>query len=159
MPTLTKKMLQKIFKIGGLHSKSKNPQMANSVDSPPPYCSDQPRDNGFVSAVENERHRRKIEKQADDAADRLDIQQHRLDIQLETLHGDKLAPSDHLLHGQLCLDAAHSLNEMAQILTEMGNLLQSRKPEHVELYETVSRLNDDDLDRILQASSKQDKMP
>ncbi|KAJ5730356.1 uncharacterized protein N7483_004864 [Penicillium malachiteum] len=134
--------------MSGLRYDSQKPQTANNVDTPPPYdyeSSYQPRKNELVSVIENERLRRKIRQQMDNMVTAIDSI-------AEARFWNDLPQTDYLSHAQFYLDSAHVFKDAVQRLKEMGKVLQSRKPEHVELYTILSRLSDDELDLMLYAS-------
>ncbi|KAJ5621355.1 hypothetical protein N7528_006138 [Penicillium herquei] len=120
------------------HSASQESQAAHTDNLPPPYDSGE---NELVSVIENERLRRTIKRKIDDiGATIVNIAQARV--------WDGPAETDYLTHAQFYLKKAQAYRGAAQMLTEMANLLQSRKTEQAELYTAMAGLTDKELDRI-----------
>ncbi|KAJ5733523.1 hypothetical protein N7493_002309 [Penicillium malachiteum] len=118
---------------------SQESQAAYTDSLPPPYDS---RENELISVIENERLRRKIKRKIDDiGATIVNIAQTRV--------WDGPAETDYPTHAQFYLKKAQAYRGAAQLLTEIANVLQSRKTEQTELYTAMARLTDKELDRTV----------
>ncbi len=117
-------------------------------DHPPQYNTCQPSEDILTSVIMDVRTRRNIRIRLDDIGVEM------LNKILKMEKGELQGSPDYIFVGDFYQDMGRLATEMGQLLTELANITNERAAKHTDLYCVMSRLSQDEFNRIYDSSTR-----
>lgn len=113
-------------------------------DSPPQYELSQLSHDVLTSVIENERTRRSLLRHLDDTATRM----------LDMAENEKPAKGDYIQSEEFILEIGRACAEITHVSFELANTFKERTVQYTDIYATISKLTDSELDRTYTSSTR-----